>query len=105
MNRSTLTQRKASWLAAAALAIAATSLWAAQEPPAAPSKEMREKMAAAHERMAACLRSSKDIAECRTQMRMSCQAMGEQGCPMMGMGMGHGGGMRETPPDKVPRTD
>lgn len=63
----------------------------AAEPPAAPpepSKEMRAKMAAAHEQMAACLRSDKPIAACRSEMMKSCQEiMGERGCPMMGMGM------------------
>ena len=83
MNRNIITPRTTSWLVAAALAIAATNLCAAQGQPPAPSKEMREKMAAAHEKMAVCLRSSRDIAECRTEMRKSCQAMGEHGCPMM----------------------
>jgi hypothetical protein len=64
----------------------------AADPPAAnhpaPSKEMREKMATVHEQMAACLRSDKPIADCRSQMMKSCQdTMGEQGCPMMGHGM------------------
>ena len=67
----------------------------AAEPPAAPpepSKETRAKMASAHERMAACLRSDKAIAECRSEMMKSCrEIMGEQGCPMMGMGMHHPG--------------
>jgi hypothetical protein len=61
-------------------------------PPAEPSKEMRVKMASAHERMAACLRSEKPIAECRSDMMKSCHdVMGERGCPMMGMGMNHEG--------------
>lgn len=54
---------------------------------AAPSKETREKMAAVHEKMAACLRSDKSIAECHTEMMKSCEEiMGKDGCPMMGMG-------------------
>lgn len=57
-------------------------------PPAEPSKEMRAKMASAHERMAACLRSERPMAECRSDMMKSChEVMGERGCPMMGMGM------------------
>lgn len=64
---------------------------AAESPTAAqaePSREMREQMAAAHDAMAACLRSDKSIADCRDQMQTSCkQIHGEQGCPMMGMGM------------------
>lgn len=69
---------------------AATTL--AAEPPAAssaPSKQMRERMASIHEQMAACLRSDKAFSECRQQMQQNCsQVMGEQGCPMMGMGRG-----------------
>ena len=34
----------------------------------APSKEMRAKMAAAHEQMAACLKSDKPIKECHEEM-------------------------------------
>jgi len=51
---------------------------------AAPTKEMREKMATLHEQMATCLRSDKPIADCRSEMRKSCtETMGEAGCPMM----------------------
>lgn len=68
----------------------ASAAFAADAPPAdapPPSKEMREQMAAAHDAMAACLRSEKSIADCRHDMRMKCrQIHGEQGCPMMGMG-------------------
>ena len=74
-----------------------SALFAADAPTtaAAPSKEMREQMAALHEQMAACLRSDKSMSECRTQMIQSCQStMGSQGChTAMGMGMGMGGGM------------
>ena len=59
--------------------------------PPAPSKETREKMAQLHEQMAGCLRSDKSVAECRTEMMKSCQdALGKEGCPMMGMGPGMG---------------
>lgn len=51
---------------------------------AAPTKEMREKMATLHEQMAACLRSDKPIADCRSEMKKSCsEALGKEGCPMM----------------------
>ncbi len=50
------------------------------------SKETREKMATIHEQMAACLRSDKSLAECHSEMRKSCTDLGDQGCPMMGMG-------------------
>ena len=63
----------------------------------APSKETREKMATLHEHMAACLRSDKAIAECRSEMMKSCrEVMGKDGCPMMGPGM-HGGTMQGQP--------
>ncbi|GEM_PF-763803 len=59
--------------------------------PMAPSKEMRAKMAAMHEQMAACLRSDKPLSECRAEMMKHCETtMGNQGCSMM---MGAGGGM------------
>lgn len=71
--------------------LATATMALAAEPPAnqaaAPSKEMRDQMAAVHQRMAACLRSEKPIAECREEMRRNCaKFMGEQDCPMMGMG-------------------
>lgn len=56
--------------------------------PDEPSKETRQKMAAAHDAMAACLRSDKSIADCRDEMQTTCRQLhGEHGCPMMGMGM------------------
>jgi hypothetical protein len=68
------------------------SVFAAEPPPAAqqptPSKEQREKMAAAHERMAQCLRSDRSFADCHKEMQAACQQMGAHGCPGMGM---HGG--------------
>jgi hypothetical protein len=78
-------------VAAAIVLAGATFAYAADQPapsaPPAPSKEMREKMATLHERMAACLRSDKPIAECHTEMRKNCQElMGKDGCPRMGMG-------------------
>ena len=59
------------------------------EPPAqshpALSKEQREKMAAIHEQMAACLRSDKPVADCHREAMKNCQEMmGKEGCPMMG---------------------
>jgi len=47
-----------------------------------PSKEDRQKMAAAHEQMAACLRSDKSVVECRTDLAKSQrQMMQMMGCP------------------------
>jgi hypothetical protein len=78
------------------------SALAAQEPTAAasePSKESREQMARLHEQMAACLRSDKAFAECRTQMQTACHsAMGAQ-CPMM-MGPGMQKHMQQPAPQQ-----
>lgn len=87
-------------LAIVAMMIAGAGAAFAAEEPAAPmpSKEMRDKMAAAHEKMAACLRSDKPFADCRSEMQHSCKTMmGEEGCPMMGMGMHKHDGMKKTP--------
>jgi hypothetical protein len=52
----------------------------------APSKESREKMAAAHENMAQCLRSEATIEDCHKQMMDQCHDTNGD-CPMMGKGM------------------
>ncbi|WP_129782309.1 hypothetical protein [Peristeroidobacter soli] len=68
----------------------AGAAFAAEVPPAAdpvPSKEVRAKMAAAHEAMAACLRSDKSVADCRNEMQTTCRKMHGDGCMMMSMGM------------------
>jgi hypothetical protein len=53
------------------------------------SKETREKMAALHEQMAACLRSDKPFPACHSTMLKNCQEqLGSDACPMM-MGVGH----------------
>lgn len=68
--------------------------------PPTPSKETRDRMATLHEKMAACLRSDKAFAECRTEMQTNCRSMmGEQGCPM---GMGMHDQMMKGPPAKKP---
>jgi hypothetical protein len=47
--------------------------------------EQRTKMAEAHEKMAACLRSDRPLSECHEEMMKSCQeTMGAANCPMMG---------------------
>ena len=54
--------------------------------------EQRQTMAAAHEKMAACLRSDKALDDCHGEMMKVChEAKGENACPMMG-GMMHGKG-------------
>jgi hypothetical protein len=66
---------------------------------AAPSREMRQKMATVHEQMATCLRSEKSIIECRTEMMRSCHdVVGKDSCPMMDMGRGAQHHMMQTPP-------
>jgi len=91
-----VTSSRALWVVIAALAIHCAGVTAAEPPagPPEPSKEMRAKMASAHERMAACLRSDKSMAECRSEMMKSChEIMGGRGCPMMDM---HDKGMKDT---------
>lgn len=106
----------------AGLVLAAGGLASAADPQkgaaAEPSPEVRSQMAAVHEKMATCLKSSRPLAECREEMSRSCQSMmGEAGCPMMqmghggmgpGMGMGPGRGMHHgqmmqgASPEKAP---
>ncbi len=59
------------WTAGAALAAEAEH---AGRP--APTHEMREKMAGAHEQMAACLRSDRPIADCHGEMMKNHDMMG-----------------------------
>ena len=67
---------------------------AADAPQSTPTPEARQQMAAIHEQMAACLKSSRPIAECRAEMFKSCQqTMGQTGCPMGGPGGRMGRGM------------
>ena len=89
------------------LMIASWGIAAAADQPAdssaVPSKAQREQMAVLHDKMAACLRSDKDLAACRDEMRSDCRAMmGEQACPMMDPGM-HGQMMRSGPPPEPKR--
>jgi len=44
----------------------------------APSKEMRAKMANAHEQMAACLRSDRPMVECHEEMMKQHEMMGHE---------------------------
>ncbi len=66
------------------------------------SKENREKMAAIHEQMAACLRSDKAIADCHSEMRKSCKDLGPEACPMMS-GMHHSGHGHQGPQSMPPK--
>ncbi len=47
--------------------------------------EQRQSMAAAHEKMASCLRSDKSMEDCKMEMMSSCkESMGKESCSMMG---------------------
>jgi hypothetical protein len=97
----------------AALALVSTSPALAADAekgaPSSPSPEVRQQMAAVHQKMAECLRSDRPIAECRSEMMKSCHdMMGEGGCPMMngagGMGPGMmGGEMMKGPAKGAPQ--
>lgn len=55
------------------------------------TKEQREDMAVAHEKMAACLRSETDAKTCHDELKKACHE--QKSCPMhegMGKGMGRG---------------
>ena len=58
-----------------------------------PSKEDREKMAAAHTQMATCLRSDQDFKQCHDALHKECQSMMGGSCPME-MGKGTHKGMK-----------
>lgn len=96
--------RVESVLVVAALALSLSTAFSA-EPPApthpALTKEQRDKMATIHEKMAACLRSDKPIADCHKEAMQNCQEMmGKDGCPMMG-GRMHGHMMQPPPKGDV----
>ena len=73
-------------LAAALFIAGVAAACAADAPlsPAAPTMEMRARMATIHDQMAACLRSEKPVADCRAEMMASCEAIhpGGKGCQM-----------------------
>jgi hypothetical protein len=81
----------------------------------APDAAQRQKMAEVHRKMAACLESTRPMAQCREEMHESCRGMmGEASCPMMGMGTGgmgpgmmhgpmHRGGTPEQPAPETPK--
>ena len=80
----------------------------------APSPEDRAKMAEAHEKMAACLRSNRPMKECRSEMEKAhkgmgwghacggqCEGHGDGQCQGHGKGhgKGHGAGRPAVPSD------
>lgn len=60
-----------------------------------PSKEDREKMAAAHAQMATCLRSDQNFMQCHDALHKECQSMTDGSCPGMEMGKGKHKGMKQ----------
>ncbi len=86
--------KKTSLAVALWLTFSNSGVYAASNPSPAPSKEnkkawaltpeQRQNMAKLHEQMAACLRTDKPMKECHDEMKKNCEAMGKEGCPMMG---------------------
>jgi hypothetical protein len=110
-----MTSRTSRWCGLiAALALASVSPAFAADPekaaPSEPSPEVRQQMAAVHQKMADCLRFDRPIAECKAEMKKSHEMMGERGCPMMGStgggmgpGMMGGGMMQGRPAPEAPK--
>ena len=93
--------RSCAWIVTVSL-VAGGAAFAADPQSGTPDPAQRQKMAEIHERMAACLRTDRPFEVCRAEMRESCQtAMGQAGCPMMGIG---GGGMGPGMMDRSGRT-
>ncbi|MEY4931871.1 MAG: hypothetical protein RLZZ403_191 [Pseudomonadota bacterium] len=55
----------------------------------------RQEMAAMHEQVAKCLRSSQPLGTCQQEMVRHCEAMKTEGCSMMEMHRMHGMGGKE----------
>jgi hypothetical protein len=87
-----MSRRLSHCFAALALLALATSgpTWAAdpKTAPPEPTAEQRQKMADVHQKMAECLRSTRPIAECRSEMWTACHGLGAGACPGMGRGRG-----------------
>jgi len=82
-----------------ALALLAACQAAAPRPSAVPAE--RQEMAAMHDRVARCLRSSQPLAACRQEMIRHCESMKAGNCGMMDMSSMHGamGSKEQTTPD------
>jgi hypothetical protein len=92
-------------MAAIAISLGMTAAAVASTEPAnsAESKQSREQMARAHEKMAVCLRSERPLAECRLEMMHSCKAAKEkQGCGMKMTDHGEHKADEQTEPDTAP---
>ena len=103
-----MTNRTTRWLAGVAAIVllsasAALAADPAKAPPAAPTAAEREQMAAAHQKMADCLKSDRPMSECKSEMMKSAHGMkGDMGCPMMESGH-HGGMMKGAPAPETPK--
>ena len=60
-----------------------------------PTKEDRQKMAAAHTQMAACLGSDQEFMQCHDALHKECKSMMGGACPGMDMGKGMHKGMKQ----------
>jgi hypothetical protein len=86
----------------------------AKAPTPAPTAEQREQMAAAHQKMAECLRSDRPTSDCRADMMKNAHGMkGDMGCSMEcggqhgmrrhGTGSTGGGMMKGEPTPEAPK--
>lgn len=74
------------WPVVASLLLSCAAATAAEIPPRHAdelSKAVRESLAAAHQRMAECLRSERKVQECEAEMDRGGKVMGRKKCPMM----------------------
>ena len=108
-------RRSSRWIVALALLALASAwpTWAAdakKTPPPEPTTEQRQKVAEVYQKIAECLRSTRPMAECRSEMATACHTIGVGVCPGMGRGsmgpgmMGSGAGpgqMMQGPPSAL----
>lgn len=59
------------------------------------STDDRNKMAAAHEQMATCLKSDQDFKQCHDALKKECRSIMGESCPGMEMGKGMHKGMKD----------
>jgi len=111
-----MNRRSSHWIVTLALLASAGPTWAAdakKPPPPEPTAEQRHNMADVYQKMAECLRSTRPITECRSEMATACHGLGVGACPGMGRGrggmgpgmMGYGTGpgqMMQGPPTATP---
>lgn len=80
-----LARNKTQWVAIlVGFAVTGSALAAIPVNPSEPSPDVRQKMAALHEQMAACLRSDQEFSACQAQMVRSCKDQLGNECRMAG---------------------